>query len=95
MELKQEGADGRVEASVGPVAYIAFGRAGTTPIALCEYCGSTELDVYQKVLEVAWREGFRGTGRERMAELGWWIEPVFMRPNAKLSRVAAGEQNHE
>ena len=70
-----------VEARVGPVAFMAFGGSATAPIALCEYTGATELAVYQKVGDVARREGFRGTGKERMVELGWWVAPVFMRPN--------------
>ena len=62
------------------VGYMAFGRIDDQRIALCEYTGPTELAVKGKILDVARREGYKGTVDGRMLELGWWIEPVYALP---------------
>lgn len=45
------------------------------PVLLSDYVGSMEV-IRKRVMEGARREGFKGDFVERMAELGWWIEPL-------------------
>jgi hypothetical protein len=61
-----------------PVVGTGFDRTRLIPLA--DYAGANEREVKEKVLQRAEREGFRGTAAERLAELGWTIEPVYFRP---------------
>lgn len=57
-----------------PSFYAAFGGSGT---ALPQYSAYTEDGVIYNVLAVARNEGFKGSGLDRLMELGWVVRPVF------------------
>ena len=57
-----------------PSFYAAFGECGT---ALPQYSAHTEDGVIYNVLAVARNEGFKGSGLDRLMELGWVVRPVF------------------
>ena len=48
------------------------------PFRVQGYIGDTVESVEQQVLGKARREGFKGTAKERMTELGWSIEPAVV-----------------
>lgn len=52
------------------------------PIRLPGYAGSIS-EVRKQVMDGARREGFTGSFEERMAELGWWLEPLFLGHQAR------------
>ncbi|MEG0139166.1 MAG: hypothetical protein RR818_02385 [Citrobacter sp.] len=60
-----------------PLFYAAFGSSGA---ALPQYSASTEEGVIFNVLSVARNEGFKGSGLDRLIELGWVVRPVFRSP---------------
>lgn len=60
-----------------PVAYVAVGESDGILVALTEYAGGNESEVYSRVLRRAMNEGYRGTGVGRMAELGWTIKGLY------------------
>jgi hypothetical protein len=60
-----------------PVAYVAAGVEDDIWIALAQYAGRNESEVYGRVLSQAMKEGYRGTGVDRMRELGWEIKGVY------------------
>ncbi|MFG5777993.1 hypothetical protein ACFIQF_13040 [Comamonas sp. J-3] len=68
-----------------PLFYTAFGSNG---MALPSYAGYSEFVVIANVLAVAKNEGFKGTGKERMKELGWTVRPVFASPVATQGEQA-------
>lgn len=57
------------------------------PVCLTGYVG-TESEIASKVMEMARREGYRGTFADRMKELGWWIAPVFTAPPADPAKAS-------
>lgn len=64
------------------VAYAVYGNAEEYgPVLIPEYCGSEQI-IRERVMEKARREGFTGTFAERMAELGWWLAPLYTTPRA-------------
>lgn len=63
-----------------PEAYAVYGKSEEFgPVLLSEYVGSMDV-IRNRVMEKARREGFAGDFVQRMAELGWWIEPLYPRP---------------
>ena len=60
-----------------PVAYVAAGVEDGIWIALAQYAGRNESEVYSRVLRQAMHEGYRGTGVDRMKELGWEIKGLY------------------
>ena len=67
-----------------PCGYAVFAQEGDGPvIRIPGYDGSTEAEVKGHVLSRARREGFKGNADERMAELGWWVEPIYRAPTTK------------
>lgn len=60
-----------------PVAYVATGVEDGIWIALAQYAGRNESEVYSRVLAQATKEGYRGTGVDRMCELGWEIKGLY------------------
>lgn len=60
-----------------PVAYVAAGVEEGIWIALAQYAGRNESEVYSRILAQATREGYRGTGVDRMRELGWEIKGLY------------------
>lgn len=60
-----------------PVAYVAAGVEDGIWIALAQYAGRNESEVYSRVLAQAIKEGYRGTGMDRMRELGWEIKGLY------------------
>lgn len=60
-----------------PVAYVAAGVEDGIWIALAQYAGRNESEVYSRVLRQAMNEGHRGTGMDRMRELGWEIKGLY------------------
>jgi hypothetical protein len=48
-------------------------------VMLHEYVGSMDV-IRSRVMEKAIREGFSGNFVERMADLGWRVEPLFRAP---------------
>jgi hypothetical protein len=60
-----------------PVAYVAAGVEEGIWIALAQYAGRNESEVYSRVLAQATKEGYRGTGVDRMRELGWEIKGLY------------------
>lgn len=68
------------------VAWAVYGEAAEYgPVLLPDYCGSMDI-IRKRMMEKAQREGFKGSFVERMAELGWWVEPLT------LSRPAADSE---
>lgn len=47
-------------------------------VVLLEYVGPTPESVLRKVIIRAALEGFKGTAKERIDELGWEIKPIYM-----------------
>lgn len=71
-------AEAQLEAQqAAPQFYAAFGSSGA---ALPQYSASTEEGVIFNVLSVARNEGFKGSGLDRLIELGWVVRPVFRSP---------------
>lgn len=69
-----------LRASDEPAAFAAHGKSEEFgPVLLSEYVGSMEV-IRGRVMEKARREGFTGDFVQRMAELDWWIEPLYSRP---------------
>lgn len=67
-------------------------------IAIPGYSDVTEHGVKNRVLEVARKEGYKGTATGRLMELGWEIRPVYLSappPQAarKVFLVATGEEH--
>lgn len=60
--------------------YMTFGQYEGRPIALAHHAAATTVAVAASVMEVARKEGFKGTFSERMEELGWDIRPVYTAP---------------
>lgn len=60
-----------------PVAYVAAGVEDGIWIALAQYAGRNKSEVYSRVLSQAIKEGYRGTGVDRMRELGWEIKGLY------------------
>lgn len=54
------------------------------------YCGTME-EVRRGVMEKAQREGFKGDFVERMAELGWWLEPLVLKNGQAIARQRGEE----
>ena len=69
-----------------PVFYSVFANADGRTVALPQYSGWTENIVLDKVLEAAEREGYKGTGADRIKELGWWVGPVYADAPAGMPR---------
>lgn len=65
-----------------PAFYSVFANADGRTVSLPQYSGWTENIVLDKVLEAAEREGYKGTGADRIKELGWWVGPVYAEPLA-------------
>ncbi|SDH08540.1 hypothetical protein SAMN05216466_10746 [Paraburkholderia phenazinium] len=61
-----------------PVAYVAAGVEDGIWIVLAQYAGRNESEVYSRVLAQAMKEGYRGTGVDRMRELGWEIKGLYL-----------------
>lgn len=59
------------------VGYMAFGRVDGKLTPLCAYTAETELAVRRKIMDVAWKDGYRGNHVERMLELGWSVHPIY------------------
>lgn len=57
------------------------------PVCLTGYVG-TESEIASKVMEMARREGYRGTFADRMKELGWWVAPLFTAPPADPAKAS-------
>lgn len=75
---RQAGRIAELEAQqTAPQFYAAFGSSGA---ALPQYSASTEEGVIFNVLSVARNEGFKGSGLDRLIELGWVVRPVFRAP---------------
>lgn len=69
--------------NVKPCGYAVFAKEGDGPvIRIPGYVGSSEAEAKGYVLVRAITEGFKGTADERLAELGWWIEPIYRAPDA-------------
>lgn len=67
-------------------------------IAIPGYSDVTEHGVMNRVLEVARKEGYKGTATGRLMELGWEIRPIYLSappPQAarKVFLVATGEEH--
>lgn len=60
-----------------PVEYVAAGVEDGIWIALAQYAGRNEGEVYTRVRRQAMNEGYRGTGVDRMRELGWEIKGLY------------------
>ena len=62
-----------------PAGYAAFGTSAEypMPIRITGYDGSTVNEVFTHILVRARKEGFKGTLQERMAELGWEVQPFY------------------
>ena len=74
------------------VAYAVYGSAEEYgPVMLPDYVGSMEV-IRNRVMAGALREGFKGNFVERMAALGWWLEPLFL---AAAPQVEAKRQTGE
>jgi hypothetical protein len=58
--------------------WMAFGVDDGRLIALPEYAAASARAVGDKIMEVARREGYRGSLRERMEELGWSVLRVTL-----------------
>ena len=78
-----------VETPQAPAFYTAFGRHDGRPVAMPQYSDTSEAGVKRKVLEIAWRKGWRGTADERLRELGWQVGPVFTEPPAVVEPLTA------
>ncbi len=85
-------------ASQEAVAWAVYGKSDEwpEPVLLADYVGSMEV-IRKRVMEGAIREGFKGDFVERMAELGWWLEPLALaapvtaapaRPSALTASIA-------
>lgn len=66
-------------ADAAPAFYTAVARNGC---ALAQYSASTEEGVIFNVLSVARNEGFKGSGLDRLIELGLVVRPVYTQPAA-------------
>lgn len=71
----------------GDVYGVFFTTDDGLTLRISGYVGDTETEVLGHVLARARREGFTGTAQERMAELGWRVEPMFRR----IPQPAGGE----
>ncbi|MDW9243645.1 hypothetical protein [Burkholderia cepacia] len=60
-----------------PVAYVAAGIEDDIWVALTQYAGRNESEVYSRILSHAMKEGYHGTGVDRMRELGWEIKGLY------------------
>ena len=71
------------------VAYAVFARSHECPkpVMLKEYVGSMDV-VRSRVMEKARKEGFDDDFVTRMAELGWWLEPLYTHPAPPTLREA-------
>lgn len=76
--LRDVAAPAATQAQAQPVAWMAFATLDGRPLALPEYAAADAPGVMGKVLDAARKEGFRGTGKERMQQLGWWAAPVHL-----------------
>lgn len=71
-----------------PVAHAVYARSEEYgPVLLPDYVGSMEV-IRRRVIEAARREGFKGDFVQRMADLGWWIEPLCRWPHPSSSMPA-------
>jgi hypothetical protein len=62
------------------VVWAAYGTSDEFgPVMLPDYVGTMDV-IRKRVMEDARREGFNGHFVERMANLGWWVEPLFHAP---------------
>lgn len=52
-------------------------------IAIPGYSDVTEHGVKNRVLEVARKEGYKGTATGRLLDLGWEIRPAYLAPQAQ------------
>lgn len=65
-----------MDAKAKVVAHIVFGKPEDyPPVAIQEYAGSISV-IRDRVMANANREGFHGDFVTRMADLGWWLEPL-------------------
>lgn len=84
--------------SLIPAMFIAMCRteAGTEH-CLHDYTGKTEAEVVERVLAQAKREDdYKGSGPERMAALGWWVEPIYRAtPAAKWRKDGQPDPHHD
>lgn len=67
-----------IKKQVECVGSMAFKKSSGVRVPLHDYMGSDEIIVKIKVLEAARKKGCKGTVADRMTELGWWIEPVYV-----------------
>ena len=68
------------ERALEAVAWAAYGTSDELgPVMLPDYVGTMDV-IRKRVMEDARREGFNGHFVERMANLGWWVEPLFHAP---------------
>lgn len=63
--------------------FAVFASYGGGQTRLPGYEGSSIEEVERQVLARAWREGYQGTVRDRMKELGWWVAPIYARPQVQ------------
>lgn len=73
-------------ADAAPAFYTAVASNGC---ALAQYSASTEEGVIFNVLSVARNDGFKGSGLDRLIELGWVVRPVYTQPAAPQAVQAA------
>lgn len=65
-----------MDAKAKVVAHVVFGKPEDyPPVAIQEYAGSISV-IRDRVMANAHREGFHGDFVTRMADLGWWLEPL-------------------
>jgi len=61
------------------IGYVAVGKDDEMRnVELLDYAGATELEVERKVLAAAHAQGYKGTAKDRLQELGWWVEPIYV-----------------
>lgn len=65
--------------NIKPAGYAVFGTSEEypRPIRIPGYDGSTQAEVLAVVLVRARKEGFKGGAEERLAELGWEVQPFY------------------
>lgn len=63
-----------------PAAYAMYARSEEFgDVLLAPYCGSKEW-IQRRVMESARNARFIGSFDQRVAELGWWMEPLYRGP---------------
>jgi hypothetical protein len=80
------------EDAVEAVAWAVYGESDEYgPTLIPQYCGSMGI-IRDRVMEGARREGFNGNFVQRMADLGWWVEPLFAAAKSVRGAARAGER---